>query len=449
MDSNPAPDEQSGIALFMVIAAMSILSLLVTEFSYIAQINQKIAYDGLDQVKAHYLAKSGLKLSLLRLKAYQTLKGITPAALGAGGTAGGGSLLPKSILDKIWGMPFFYPIPTELLQLTQNEKDQIKKFEQASNLDGRFSAVIESESSRYNLNSLLASFSPTEATPEPTEKAPPAGGAQPPGSGGRGGSKDPGPSPTPGSSGSPIPFSPEEARKSLGDYLWQILSSKFESDADFASEYRDYKIEELVDSVAAWADRSYERKNSSGHDPVPMKRAPFYSTTELHMIPGMDDTLYDIFEPSLTARSTPGININTLKKETLKALVPQMTADELNDFIKYRDSQEEDNAFKTVDEFYSYLIKNVSAFRGAAGPVNEIKEVLAKRQMKLIVDESEFKITVQAKVNQSVRKIEAWVSLGGSSGTKAGPTATPQPNASPTPSGSGDAGLKITFMRIL
>ena len=67
---------QSGIALFMVISAISLLSIIVTEFTYISQINQRMAYDSLDQVKAHYLAKSGLKLSLLRLKAYQQVKGL-------------------------------------------------------------------------------------------------------------------------------------------------------------------------------------------------------------------------------------------------------------------------------------------------------------------------------------------------------------------------------------
>jgi hypothetical protein len=60
-----------GIAIFMVIASVAALAMLVSEFVYIAQISQSIAFSGLDQTKAHYLAKSGLKLSLLRLKAYQ------------------------------------------------------------------------------------------------------------------------------------------------------------------------------------------------------------------------------------------------------------------------------------------------------------------------------------------------------------------------------------------
>src|SRR4051812_9020825 len=82
--------DQSGIALFMVIAAITVLAILVTEFTYVAQVNQQMAFDGVNQIKAHYLAKTGLKLSLLRLKAYQHVK----EALGQAG-GGANQLLPK------------------------------------------------------------------------------------------------------------------------------------------------------------------------------------------------------------------------------------------------------------------------------------------------------------------------------------------------------------------
>ena len=158
MASNLAPNRQSGVALFMVIAAISVLSIVVTEFAYIAQVNKKVAYDGLDQLKAHYLAKSGLKLSLLRLKAYQTIKGI------AGGKAAAAIPgIPKQVLEKVWSFPFFYPIPTNIPGLSQMDKDRIDKFQKTSSLDGKFSSIIESESSKYNLNLILAPFVPKGA----------------------------------------------------------------------------------------------------------------------------------------------------------------------------------------------------------------------------------------------------------------------------------------------
>src|SRR5690349_12617867 len=114
MDLNPRSNHsrsESGIALFMVMAAISVLAILVTEFAYIAQISQSIAYGGLDQLKAHYLAKSGFKISLLRLKAYSQVKGLIKNTTGgAGGVPG----VPKSLLEKIWNFPFTYPFPTNI-----------------------------------------------------------------------------------------------------------------------------------------------------------------------------------------------------------------------------------------------------------------------------------------------------------------------------------------------
>jgi hypothetical protein len=118
-ETRPRARDTSGIALFMVLSAVSVLSILVTEFTYIAQINQRIAYDGVDQVRAHYLAKSGLKLSLLRLKAYQLVGAFSSNKDNAGM---GIPALPKSILEKLWSFPFFFPIRPDLPGLSEGDK---------------------------------------------------------------------------------------------------------------------------------------------------------------------------------------------------------------------------------------------------------------------------------------------------------------------------------------
>lgn len=431
---NP-PRDQSGIALFMVIAAISVLSILVTEFTYIAQVNQKMAFDGLDQLKAHYLAKSGFKLSLLRLKAYQNVKGVV-------GTVGGGKGIPgvpKNLIEKIWSFPFFYPIPTNVPGMTPGDKELIDKFQKGSGLEGRFSAQIESESSKYNLNLILAPFAPS-ATPSP------------------------GPSPSPQPSPSPSPpapaFNPEEARNSLGEYLNNILRAKVEGDPDFAADYRDVRVEDLLDSIVAWADFTYERRSAPGKELIPPKRGPFYSLSELHMISGMDDRLYELFAPALTVSTTPGINVNTMGAPTLKALVPGITEEETKAFFEFRDTDEEDNLFKDADAFFKYLQTNIGIFRGSDTEVSRYKEALQKRQVRIVVEETEFKITVQAQVNQSTRLLEAWITLGGRGKKTATPASTPgsppgsPPAAAPPLAGPGataepDPGLRVTFMRIL
>jgi type II secretory pathway component PulK len=441
-------ESESGVALFMVIASISVLAVLVTEFTFIAQVNQTIAYDGLDQLKAHYLAKSGFKLSLLRLKAYAQVKGVIKSMTGGQGAAPGGAGIPgvpKAIIEKIWSFPFFYPIPTNIPGLSMSEKDAITKFQKNSGLDGRFSAVIESESGKYNLNSILAGFS---ALAQPTPTATPTAT----------------PSPTAGASPTPTPtFDPEAAKQSLAQFIGQIIQNKSEQDSDFASEHRDFRLEDLMENISTWSDPTYERANLNNFQSVGtgVKRGPFFSVAELHMIPPIDDELFSLIAPALTVSATPGVNVNTIGEAALRGLIPQIKDEEVKEFYKFRDSEEEDNSFKNEDEFFKYLLQNVAAFANNQRVVDDFKDSLAKRHIRIVVDESEFKITVQAQVNNATRTLEAWVTLvgkgSGATGTNPNPAATPNP-AVPPLSGPGlqggaadsrDSGLRVTFMRFL
>jgi type II secretory pathway component PulK len=428
---------ESGIALFMVVASMTILALIVTEFTYIAQVNSRMAFDSLDQVKAHYLAKSGLKLSLIRIRAYQNLKALAKTA---GGDAGS-SMIPKGLLEKIWSFPFFYPIPLDVPGLAPSEKDQIKEFTKNAAIEGRFSALIESESSKYNLNSILAPFAAI-SSPTPTSTSPASGGAAT-----GGGPNDQARTTSPTST--PLPtFNPMEAQKSLASYITQILNNKIETDEDFSAEYRDLKVDEFVDNLISWADATHERQsapNSSFHP----KGGPFYSLSELRMIEPMDDRLYEVLAPHFTVSAVPGLNVNTVKDTTLKAFFPQMTDEELKEFFKFRDSAEQDNSFKNEDAFFSYLKSNVAAFRGSDREIETLKEEFRKRNIRIVTDETHFRITVQATVNQATRLLQADVMVVPPKSASSRQQGQGMPPTDQAPAPLTDSGLRITSMRIL
>lgn len=446
---------EKGIALFMVIAALALITLLATELTFTAHMNQKIAFDSFDQVKAHYLAKSAFKLSLLRLKAYQQ---VTEFAKGSNKSGGGSAniTLPRKITESIWSFPFVYPIPTELPGMSSSDKDRIKKFQEESSLEGNFTALIESESSKYNLNLLLASFVPKEIKKEDKSKKP-----------------DNTQTNTDNSQNTPTnpnqkpeehPFDPKEARESLQHYLAQILEQKFDKDTDFASEYRDFRLDELINNIAAWADRTFQSPNWGNDSVIPAKGAPYYSVSELHMVPMMDDKLFDLFSPYLTASPTPGINVNTMREATLRAIIPEVSDDEVKAFFEFRDSQEQDNQFKNPDEFFKYAQENFGRFANKSENMDDFKQELEKRRIRLVTDETEFKITVRAQVNQSTKTIESYVTLVAPNSTT--PTTNnnnsntnpSQPNTPPLvgPGGAGtlaskkeNFGLKVTFFRII
>ena len=233
-----------------------------------------------------------------------------------------------------------------------------------------------------------------------------------------------------------------------------------DEDPDFADQYRDpHMLDDLMENIVGWADFSHEYKGRIGD--IPLKRAPFYSVSELHMIQGMDDDLYKLFAPNLTVARTPGINVNTIKDTLLKALFPLATKDEIDQFFKDRDSEEQDGTFHSEDDFYKYIQGHFQAY-GQGNALSTLKQQFSNNHVYFVTDESEFKITVRAQVNQSTRLIEAWVTLGPASGSpNPGPSASPTPSGNPynpagvNLSGNGpaaappDPGLKIHFMRIL
>ena len=449
----------SGIALFMVLGAVAMLTVLVAEFTYVSQVNQTIAYGALDELKAHYLAKSGLKLSLLRLKAYQQVKGLVKnMGKGANGA------VPKNLIEKIWNFPFFFPIPTNIPGLNRSDQDAIAKFQKESGLDGKFSAVIESESSRFNLNFIVPGYAPLP-TPSPSASASP--------------SPTPSTSPSTTPTGTPVTtpsatptFEPEAARASLSSLLGTILNQKFEDDPDFAANYRDLRLDDLVDNIAAWADRTYERRTTSNRDKVVMKRGPFYSITELHFLANVDDDIYNLITPVLTVSPTAGINVNTIEEASLRVLIPLLVKEDRAEFFKYRDNPEQDNSFATPDDFFKYL-QSVGPYRDSY-VLEQFKADLQKRNISIVTEEQYFKITVEAKVNSATRTIEAWVTLGtpdpsasqgpngqrnpfagggpggpgGNPGGNPGGTPGTGPGGTSAPGSGSESGLKITSMKI-
>ena len=170
------PDNK-GVALFIVLSAMATLAIFVGEITYTAQVNQKLAYDRLDQIKAHSLAKSGLRIALLRIRAYSELKKtIGDMAKSAGASADAvSSVVPKAVMEKIWSEPITIPFSGDIAGLPMGARDALTKFRKDSGMEGKLYISIQAQSSRFNLNSTIAAFAPSPS-PNPSPTATPAGG---------------------------------------------------------------------------------------------------------------------------------------------------------------------------------------------------------------------------------------------------------------------------------
>ncbi len=69
-------NRQAGVALVMVTVTVAILAAVVSEFNYNARVELESAANGRDQLRAEYLARSGINLSRLLIKVQQSV--ITP-----------------------------------------------------------------------------------------------------------------------------------------------------------------------------------------------------------------------------------------------------------------------------------------------------------------------------------------------------------------------------------
>src|ERR1035441_6856738 len=96
---------QSGIALLITLFAIMIMIFLAVEIGYNTHVELKVGAAQVDRLKAYYLAKAGVQLSVLRINAYKTVASKFGQALGSN----------KSDLDLIWKFPFTWPpmIPEE------------------------------------------------------------------------------------------------------------------------------------------------------------------------------------------------------------------------------------------------------------------------------------------------------------------------------------------------
>lgn len=62
-------NQRSGVALLVAITTMLVLTVLVSELSYVARVRFLIAYHQRDEAQAYWLARSGVNIYILLLSA--------------------------------------------------------------------------------------------------------------------------------------------------------------------------------------------------------------------------------------------------------------------------------------------------------------------------------------------------------------------------------------------
>jgi general secretion pathway protein K len=342
---------QRGVALILAFFVMILITYLVSEITYDTTVEYTVNAGAVNQLKAHYAAKSALDLSLLRIKIYQQV------ASQFGSQVSGSQ---RKLLDMIWNFPFAWP-PILPESLSETDKGLIQDKVKLSQMQSSFMASISDEGSKIDLNDL---DSPSETI-----------------------------------------------RKNTKELLLGIFKNKMENDREWAEKHSDLKYEELINNIIDWvdadtnavsggneADKYSNIKFNDASETLPPNRS-FRTIDELRLVPEITDELFLILKDRVTIYGMKAINPNTARREVLAALDPGLTKEVLDEIIKRREDSNLGGPFTAADEFWDY-----AASKGA-----RLSESSRKNTALIFNEMSSFSIKAVGNFASATKEINAVV----------------------------------------
>lgn len=330
-----------GAALITVLVAMMIMSIVLLEFQYSAMVERKLAYNELNQIQAYYLAKSGIRIGLLRLSVYgRALANPNIKQMF------GGQSLPVNYFDMIWNLPLppFPPARMKNLAASMADKEaDAKILKQTRVTDGNSSHVISSEGSKINLNYFTQI--PAQYQNQRLDLN---------------------------------CRNPDALYKYNACLLINLMENFLRESEDPVQEYGNLRPEEIVYNIMDWVTpgmTSFAGGNKDNYyqqlkPPYKAKRNRFYTLEELRLVKGIDEHLFSKLRPYITVYSEDGkININTATSQMIRAFYPDFTE---NDITKILEKRKELNGWPSESTFIDFITNTLgrNGFKTSFDPNN-------------------------------------------------------------------------------
>lgn len=324
--------ERRGIALIMVLLAITLVTSVVVQFSYDAHVDYSLAANEADEVRAYYLARSGVNLYKLILTADQKIASNAQVKQAMQSVGMGGFELWRLIpmIDTAMLRSVSDPeVPDEVKEQLSERFGGIA-FEALGkeggflDFQGDIHAEIEDEERKINLNNIA-----DQRTDSPLD--------------------------------SPI------GRALYGmsaDQRWDYVFDGYNALGE-----RKLTREEVITNIIDWVDPNQEAVGSGGaednhytgyEERYTAKNAKFDTLAELAMVRGVDDDFLQAFGKRLTVYSNGKVNVNTADAEMIAALIlaygeQALTFDQALEtarkLIEFRDVQ----PFSKPEEFVNFL----------------------------------------------------------------------------------------------
>lgn len=336
-----ARGSQGGVALLMVIASVTFVTVIVTEVNYSARVRLLMAVNERDEVAAQYLAVSGINIYRLVLVADKQLN----------------SSLADMVPFPVQGLWQMVPaINTGLLRMffgsggspdedeieefaSEGVSDEIREESRAASrfsgknfldFEGDFAAEVKDEDSKINIRRL-----------------------------GQGCIKD-----------------GQLTCSTLVDLqadpvALQIFGLMSGTDQDQWFYERNIDRWELIANLYDWTDVDTSRVFRGGYEdglynnldsPYLCKNAPFDTMAEIRLVAGWNDEIYDKYADKLTIYGSGKININTAEDEVIlglvKGWVPTATDQQIEIFVQRKQEHTMLFDFSAPKDFLDFVAEN-------------------------------------------------------------------------------------------
>lgn len=394
---------RKGVALMIVFSTITILSALMLQFTYSSAVFKSAAVNAADDLKAYYAAKAGLRLSILRIGAYQKVREKLLANKNLT------NKVPPKVLEIIWSFPFYYP-PLVPATATGAEKDVINQWVDEMGMKAKFTTIVRSESNKINLNRFLAgSLLPSSKNLIKNSKKSNTN------------KNDPNSPDDPNSTVNAEELGGESFLEFLENAIDTRLANARESDEEFYDLSQDWpEPKALAEAIWAWVDTSKEsidgvNKESLFEDylpPLSPKNAPFWHESEIMLLPGWNDEIYRFFSNHFTTHAATGYNVNKVTPETLQMLfAPAVILEQtvLDELKEQRNDPEVPLRFNNPGQFWSWIAEQTGY---SNSEIDTIKSKLTKIGVNLTTEEALFHVISQGTSGTVTRTLRAYVRGG-------------------------------------
>ncbi len=301
---------KSGVAIIMAVTSLTLMTYLAMEIMYETSVEYIVNAQNLHRIKAHYAAKAGMEISLLRLKIFQQLQ---PTLKNLGGTTPFGD-----VADLVWKLPFGWPIDVPDF-VNAVDTGLIKESSKESLMEAKYKTMIELEGTKIDVNDL---WSPSKGLREMTKRQ-----------------------------------------------LLNIFQTKLRDDRDFFQKHASFKFEELINNMTDFmSDKRDSLNGGSKKDgyqefqsqDFPPNRA-FITLDEIRLVKGMTDEFFELMKPAITVYGMRALNPNKAPAEVLKSIDPSMTDQIVAKVIERRSDPLKGGPFKATqnaddrDSFWSFI----------------------------------------------------------------------------------------------